>query len=406
MLDVNRKKIKESITNIRNFGVIPAEEAQLSLDVLYESILDKICSVVPMESPRQVISCLKLVYGSENKSLVETSDDNIKDAYKLMLMNGVGAMPFNDDGYASDIVRCNIILDSNDTFVSPYGSIVGGTISINDDEIVDKGDGILYKSGAQVGTVDYELGIIKINEIKLKDSSVLNYKTDLINLMSNRNFAQFQKSFIEIFADIYQLDIDSALVLNDFKGLNLKDNINNIMPQVLAQQIDQYILDRYFKQAEQNLIKAILSDTQNLNQVISKSTGDFVKRTGVMPNILICDPESYGVLSADLKFIPVNMIDKDSANNYAGTPRLVGYYNNFTVFLVTQHPISDVNIVLTYKGTSDAQSAGVYAPYIPVTLRTVNGMESQGMITTTNAYSIAGFAMINPDLVMGIQLLV
>lgn len=43
-----------------------------------------------------------------------------------------------------------------------------------------------------------------------------------------------------------------------------------------------------------------------------------------------------------------------------------------------------------------------FVPYIPVTFRTVDGMEGNSMITTTNVYSIDGFSMINPDLVEGI----
>ena len=63
-----KKKVQESITNLSNMGVIPADEVQLNLDVIYNSVLEHICSIVPMESPRQIISCLKLIFGSKNKS--------------------------------------------------------------------------------------------------------------------------------------------------------------------------------------------------------------------------------------------------------------------------------------------------------------------------------------------------
>lgn len=55
-----QEKIKEGITNLSTSGRIPADEVQLNLDVAYDSCLDEICAIIPMESPRQVISYLKL----------------------------------------------------------------------------------------------------------------------------------------------------------------------------------------------------------------------------------------------------------------------------------------------------------------------------------------------------------
>lgn len=108
-----KKRIQEGITNIANLGQIPKDEVQLNLDVLYNSVLNDICSVVPMESPRQIISCLKLTYGSENKSLLKLTGDVQKDAYAIAMMNGVGAVPFDDYGYPTDEVHVSVSLNTN-----------------------------------------------------------------------------------------------------------------------------------------------------------------------------------------------------------------------------------------------------------------------------------------------------
>lgn len=404
-----KKRIQESITNLVNLGVIPADEAQLNTDVIYDSILDEVCSIVPMESPQQVISCLKFIYDSEGKSIVNTGDVE-KDAFKLMLMNGVGAVPLNDKGYPTNNVHCTISGLVNNIFIAPYQKIIPGTVVIetkDGDRFTDtENKGII--SGGK-GNIYYDYGKFEFNDASL-EGATLSYKFDIYNLLTNRNFAKFVKKFVEIFADIYQLDIDTAVSMYDMKGLNLKSNIENILPQVLAAQIDQYILSRYFEQAKNNVVGnwSSVADWDSISRVpvsllysdlgafISVKCGEYTKRHGVVPNVILCSPLGYGILSVSEKFRAIDSSEKD----YAGTPKVVGYYNNCKVILT--NCVDSVGIVITYRGESDAQATGVFAPYIPVTLRTVDGAEGGGMITTTNAYSIAGFAMINPELIEGI----
>lgn len=412
-----KQKIKESITRLSSLGVIPADELQLNLDVIYNSILSEVCSVVPMESPRQIISCLKLIYDSENKcelSSVITGDVE-KDIYKVLAMNGVGAVPYNDYGYATNEVHCSISANKSGEYLASYQNILPSSINIQD-EIFDDGVGNLVRNDVVVGSVDYSTGLFKFDNAPA--SATLSYKFDIYNIMTDRNMIKFVKTFVEVFADLYQLDLDSALVLNDFKTLDLKENIDKILPQVLAQQIDQYIMTKYFKQAKVNggidnkwssvadwdtatrvPVNLLYSD---LGTYISKKIGEFALKHGVVPNVMLVTPLSYGILSQSEKFIPVN--DVEDLN--VGTPKVVGYYNNTKVVL-TNVPadLGEVSIVLTYKGQSDAQAAGVYTPFIPVTLRTVQGAESAGMIVTSNVYSSGGFVMINPDLVEGITII-
>lgn len=394
-----KQKIYEGITNLSNMGQIPTEEVQLNLDVLYNSILEEVCSIIPIESPRAIISCLQLVYDSENKSKVELSGDIEKDAFKLVLMNGVGAVPFDDNGYPTNEVHCIIIPDENNSFLANYNNVIPGTVNIAD-EFIDDGEGKLINktSKAEVGTVDYITGLFKFTGA-IPASATLSYKYDIYNLEYQRNFTKFVKKYIEVFADLFALDIDSALILNDIKSLDLKANIKNILPQVLSQQIDQFILDKYFKQAKLNMLNEF--DSNDLGTFISNNTNIFIDKQGVMPNVILCNAKAYGLLSASLKFQPTINSDKESQT--AGTPKLVGYFNNYKVIL-TNSKVKDVDLVLTYKGESDAQAAGIYTPFIPVTLRTVEGGEGGGMITTTNAYSMGGFTMINPDLVVGVKI--
>lgn len=397
-----KTKIKEGITNLSNMGVIPADEAQLNMDVLYDSILDEVCAVVPMESPRQIVSCLKLIYDSEKKSQIKLTGDITVDAFKIALMNGVGSVPFNDNGYPTNEVNCTIIPNNDGEFLANYAEIIPGTVNIAN-EYTDDGEGKLINktTGAEFGTLNYHSGLFKFTG-SLPASANLSYKYDIYNLDYMPNFAKFVKSFVEIFADMFALDINTALVLNDFKGLDLKKNIENILPQVLTQQIDQFILNKYFKQAKLNPVYQIPNITENtygdVGTHVSKQMGEFITKFGVLPNIIICNPKGYGELSTSIKFQPLTGEDMVKT---AGMPKVVGYFNNAKVILTTTSE-SDIDIVLTYRGDSDAQAAGVFTPYIPVTLRTVDGMEGGGMITTTNVYSMGGFAMINPDLVKGI----
>ena len=401
-----KTRIKESITNLFNLGVIPADEAQLSIDVLYNSVLDEVCSVVPMESPRQIISCLKLIYDSQGKSMVED-----KDVFKKALMNGV-TVPIDDNGYPTDKVKCSIIPDANGLFMAHYKSIIPGSVIING-KITDDGQGKLVDDTGNVkGKVYYDIGCFIING--LDDKSVVEYKFDIYNLMTNENNIKFVKQYVEVFAELYQLDSNVAVSTMDMKNLNLAENIKNILPQVLTQQIDQHILHQYFKVATLHNVGSWSSDVDwdsktrvpvqllysDLGAFIGTKSADFAKKNGVVPNVILVNPVGYGILSASDKFIPIN--NKEDKN--AGTPKLVGYYNNAKVILtnVTDNALDD--IVLTYKGSSEAQTAGVFAPYVPVTLRDVTGMEGGGMTITNNIYSMCGFAMVNPELVEGIKI--
>lgn len=406
--DKLKHKIQESITNLSNMGVIPADEVQLNLDVIYNSILGEVCSIVPMESPRQIVSYLKLIYDSENKSKVELSGNIEKDVYKLNLMDGVGAVPLNEFGYPTDDVSCTMIFNEDNEFVAPFKNIMPGTIKIGDD-IFDNSLGSLMKADTKVGNVNYITGLISFDETP--SETQLNYKFDIYNLECSRNFVKFVKQYLEVFANMFQLDIDSAKCLQDFKSLRLQDNIDNLLPQVLIQKIDEYVLTKYFKQAEQSIVgtwsAVAVWDTvtrvpvsmlyDDLGTFISQKASEYTEKHGVVPNVILCNPKSYGILSSSKKFLANN------EDTTAGTPKFVGYYNNFKVILVNVLDTT-ADIVLTYKGTSEAQAAGIFTPYVPITLRTVDGMEGGGMISTTNAYSLAGFAMVNPDLVEGITI--
>lgn len=409
-----KKRIKENITNLSNMGIIPADEVTLNLDVIYNSVLDRLCSIVPMNSPSQIISCLKLTYESNNKTLIKTNNIE-KDAVGMLAMNGVGAVPYNDQGYPTEDVICTINLNAENKFVLSYDKIIPGTLKI-DDVLVDKyADGNIYINDNIVGSIDYDLGIITNNDKSLNNKEI-SYKFNIYNLMTNRNLVKFTKTYQRIFVDMYQLDLDYALNLNSIKTLSFKDNIENIIPQVLSAQIDQYIINKYFKQAENNKIDTwngkFTWGNQNapaslyiddLGSYINSIKSDFVLNHGVLPNVLIVDPIAYGIISSNRKFIHVN--DKEENNYYsAGLPKFVGYLDGCDVILSKQCS-DNVNIILTYNGIYEAQSAGVYTPYIPIQIRNIYGAEGQGMIGTLNAYSLGGFSIINPDLIRGIKIL-
>lgn len=614
-----KKKIQEAITNLANLGVIPADEVQLNLDTIYNSVLNHVCSIVPMDSPRQIISCLRLIYDSEAKSLNKDG----KDVFKTTLMNSVGALPLDNNGYVTNNVNCSLILNSSKQFLAPYSNILPNSIKINNTDIntivvdnsfstIDKiptsitviegdktqtfdnlqynsaltltstnadfkcwianvdgniftlgytktfdyfnvlvgndivikestsyleenepknfvqtlqayedpyknnggivftadygliegytlkehgvlmssrndlsnttfildaeniirakipsGDTNMYQitkgrnngsnqtwygrayaivtntetqedttlygddilsltytnnqanivnlidgNNKNIGSVDLDSGLFTfVNNVE--DKSTLSYKYDNYNLEYQRTFAKFVKTYVEVFADIYQLDIDVAKILYDFKGINLKENIENILPQVLTQQIDQYVLHKYFQQAELQTVgewnssvnweaKAdmpIHLQLQDFGAFVNIKLSEYASNHFVTPNILICNPKAYNLISMCRGYRAIDSEDTD----FATMPKLMGYYNNCKVVLVNEPIVADKpSLVITYRGTSDAQSTGVYTPYVPVTLRTVDGMEGGGMITTTNAYSIAGFTFTNPDLIEGI----
>lgn len=412
-----KTKIKESYTNLVNLGQLPADEVLLNTDVFYNSILDQICSVVQMDSPRQVVSCLKLIHDSEQKSINKNADN--KDAYYTKLMSEIGAMPLDDNGYVTNLVRFQA---NNNKFIGNFKNILPGTVKIGN-ELVDDGQGsIVNKNKEQVGTVDYEKAVFNVTLIETP--SIVEYKFDIYNLETSRIFAKFIKTFVEVFAEMFQLDVDSAVVLDNFKGLNLKDNIDNILPQVLSQQIDQHVLSKYFEQIDNNLVDVVEWDANSIDMPynqgysatdfykdfgtkISLQMTNFARKNGVIPNIILCDPISYPILSISHKFIP--SIDKEETKNIS-TPKLVGIFDNAKVFLV-QNILKQEDetklqgrVVLTFKGDSDAATAAVFGSFIPVTLRTVDGAEGNGMIVTKNAYSIGGFNIINPELINGVKI--
>lgn len=427
MPNKNKKvRVQENITNLVNLGIIPADEAQLNIDVIYNSILDEICSVVPMNSPRQVISALRLVYGSDKKSTIDE-----KDVYNQNMMSTVGAVqPVDDNGYITNNVMFEAI---GNEIVGSYKNIIPGTLIITRGSTVIKDDGMGNLVNTSVGSgednsagkVDYRSAFIQpsFGGNNSTDTSIVKYKYDIYNIETSRNFVQFKKTFLEVFADQYQLDMDSAIVLNQFKGLNLQDNIDKILPEVLTQQIDNRILYKFFDylrtkdENSTNDKKLPVFDATvdygpiDVTKALSKSMTKFTEDTNVVPNVILCDPKAMSVMRLARGYIPSSMLHIDNEYTddieYSGTPRFVGYFDTTKVFLVNlgNNNNEDGMICITYKGPSEAQSAIIYTPFIPVTLRKViDAMESSGMTSTTNAYSLSGSCILNPELISGIRI--
>ena len=410
MINKNRTKIQERITNLKNLGVIPADEAQLNIDVVYNSVLEEICSVVPMESPRQIISCLRLKYGMPKKSVNHENKDVVNTFY----MNNVGAMPIDEQGYPTNKVQFEATTNS---VIGSFKNILPGTVYIGANYVDDFKGNIIDDNDSIVGTVDYEKAIFTLTNVSIPTN--ITYKFDLYNIETSRNLAYFEKSNVEVFADMYQLDVDSAVSLNDFKGVNLQQNTDKILPEVLSQQIDNNILNKYFELVDNKLVYTSDWDAESLvwpydqgysvtefyedaGTKVGLEMGAFTERTGVVPNIILCDAIGFSILKVHRNFKPVDENDVE----YSGTPRKVGYFGTAKVFVVqTNSDITQGKIVITYKGLSEAQAAGVYTPFIPVTLRAVTGAESGGMVVTNNIYSIGGFAFVNPELISGVNLL-
>ena len=115
-----KQRIEEKITNLNTLGILPADEVQLNIDVIYNSILNNICSVVPINSPRQVVSdFLKsiTIYGPEVKfySLNVYTNNQFETAVSGLYCVGDGAgitrgiMQAATTGYiaAEDIIEKN-----------------------------------------------------------------------------------------------------------------------------------------------------------------------------------------------------------------------------------------------------------------------------------------------------------
>lgn len=395
-----KTKIQEGITNLANLGQIPAGEVQLNLDVAYNSVLEDICSVVPVDSPRQIISYLKLCYGSDKKAA-----HNSEDVIDASFMENTGTMPLDENGYITDNVEFTV---SDNSFMGSFGKIVPGTVSIGT-MYVDNGEGsIINKTTKEaVGTVDYDTAVFELNFTPANETAV-KYKYDIYNLPTFNNQTYFQKAFTEVFATMFKFDVDSAITLNDSKIINLQQNIDKLLPEVLSQQIDSNILAKYFELADSNIVskkywKLTESDQYTLTDAcadfgtqVGFAMGEFTSKTGVVPNVLLCNSKGLALLRANRGFKPLD--DIGSADYYIGAPRLVGYFGTAKVF-VTNNKDEKGKVVITCKGTSEAQTAGVYCPFIPVSLRTVTGSEGGGMIVTNNAYSIGGFKFINKDLI-------
>lgn len=405
-----QEKIKEGITNLSTSGRIPADEVQLNLDVAYDSCLDEICAVVPMESPRQVISYLKLKFGSPQKAITKSN----KDVIDAAIMNNTGALPLDEFGYITDTVEFTA---SDSTFIGLYKNILPGSVKIGDNgDITDDCNGNLIDNAngeTIVGSVDYKNAVFTTN---INKETLVSYKFDIYNIDTSRNMAYFEKASKEVFADMFQFDVDSAVVLNDFKGINLQQNIDKILPEVLAKQIDSFVLSKYFDMLDAKVIdckdytvRSWEDENSYTYNLLNVAMGKFAAKTGVIPNVIICDPMGLAVISSSGNYSPLVNNNKDNIESdatYAGTPRKVGYVSGAKVFVTNGNEMDDKKgkIILTYRGPSDAQASGVYSPFIPVTLRTVSGAESGGMISTNNLYSIGGFTIINKDLIYGMTI--
>lgn len=404
-----RAKIKEGITNLSTLGNIPADEVQLNLDIAYNSVLDEICAVVPIDSPRAIISYLKLKFGSPKKAI----NSDKKDVVDATIMNNTGALPLNEFGYITDLVE---FTTSDSIFMGDFKRIIPGSVKIGEgaDIITDDGFGsLLDKDDNIVGSVNYDTAVFNTN---ITEETIVKYNFDLYNIDTSRNLAYFEKATKEIFATIFQFDVDSAISLNDFKGVNLQQYIDKLLPEVLAKQIDSFILAKYFDLLDADMIvnaKYDITSWEDENSytynLLNVAMGRFATRTGVIPNVIICDPMGLAIVSSSGNYSPIVDSDAESKENdvdYSGTPRKVGYVSGAKVFVTKGNEVNDKKgkIILTYRGPSDSQASGVYAPFIPATLRTVAGAEGGGTISTNNLYSIGGFTFINTDLIYGITI--
>lgn len=413
--DKNNVRIKESVTNLKNLNIIPADEVQLNLDVVYNSVLDEICSVVPMNSPKQIISYLSLCYGSKDKSVSDSIQNN-KDVVDTYLMNGVGAMPLDDYGYTTNNVQ---FYPNALEFIGQYKNIIPGSIKIAD--LTDDGNGNLTDTANSIkGTVNYNTAVFKLNDSQYSDKLV-SYKFNIYDIDTSRNFVYWEKKNTVVFADQFQLDMDSAVVLNGFKSLDLKSKTEKLLPEVLAQQIDSFMIQKIFDQLNLSSTKTYvhnISETslsalkshniaiKDISTFITRDMSSFAKHTGVFPNVMLCDPYSYAIISLSDNFVPLTSEEITEISKVSCMPKKVGYFNSATVFLVNYNRNDENNatIILTYKGPSDAQAACVVTPYIPVSLVNKTGMEGSGMIDTYNAYSLDGFSITNPQLIEGIKI--
>lgn len=414
---IDKKRIEEQmITNLVNSNTIPADEAQLNLDVIHNSILDSLCSIVPLESPRQIISALRLDYDSENKSVNEDNND----VYDSCMFHTYGASALNDLGYATNHIRAHI----GTQMVFPlFYAILPGTIKTSDNKIIDDGMGklVLADNNSEVGTVDYNKGIIKFKAAQ-DASTVIEFDCDNYDLLTGRHSVKFKKETVEIFADLYQLDFDVAVSVLESQRTGLDSIIENISPQVLSQQIDQNIINKYFGYANLNVVgewdasvnwenksqMPINLQLADFGAYLNFMSSSFTRKNGVFPNVIICDPIGYNYIINSKNFIAISQYDKENDKSFLGLPNIMGYFNNQKIILAnTYSKDNKANVILTYKGASEAQSAGVYAPFIPVTLRNIKqaGMESvSALYNTYNVYSVGGFAMVNPELVEGIKI--
>lgn len=428
-MNKNNKHIKESvITNLKTLGQLPADEAQLNIDVLYNSILDEVVAIVPMESPRQVVFYLALKYGMPKKSTNQNIKQENKDVVNTTMINSVGASPLDENGYITN----KVVFETKDSeFIGAYKNIIPSTVEITDTTgkviIVDDGEGSLVKAEdgeTSAGTVDYNKALFNCTVSEVSQGIVVNYEYDIYNVDTSRNLVYFQKVSKEVFADQYQLDVDVAFPLYGMKSLDIEANINKLLPEVLAQQIDQNILSRYFDQLELSTTHKVTWDAgvdwnyeqsattvsatellKDFGTLVNVEIGAFAKRTGVVPNVIICDPMAYGVLKNHRNFRSLENVE--DVDMFSGMPKKVGIFDGFANVFVTKTSNSDVTkgqVILTYRGPKDSRlAAGVYTPFIPVTVRTEDGVENAGMIRTTNVYSLGGFTITNPDLISGIE---
>lgn len=430
MTNKNKKlssKVSEGITNLANLGVIPSDELQLNLDVIHESIASEYASVVEMESPNQIVSYFDISYGSPNKAqqTVKNGDEVSKrDAFQFAMMNGVGGVPLDTNGYQTDNVQCDIILNGENKFVAYFNNVLPGTVKINTkgnsatyaDSMCD-GNIININDGEVVGTVNYTTGLFSFNDATV-DGATLSYKYDILNLENTRNKIQLHKKYVQVFANMHELDLDYATNLKDQKLLKFKDIVSNLTPQLLAQQIDHWNIVQLFKTASENIQKEWDSNistvfnfqlAEDFGCVVSLVSAQYTQKHGVEPNIIICNPVSYGYLSSCRKFVPAKFIKditKDEVVKHFTLPRVVGEYNNATVILDNGLEDYKADLVLSFKGESEAQATCIYTPYIPVQLlNRENVMEGMGLLSSLTAYSIGGFVITNPNMIEGIHII-
>lgn len=371
--DANAPKIlTESGTQVTDIAK-KNEYLNLVSAVMPTLVAEDVVSVQPLKQKAGVVYYMKNVYDSNRGGIKQ--GDNISNF--VQVGPDADKIPEAFNYSAETIEGEQVVMDAeNKAFTLAWLPVVPGSISFKDasHQYKDNGAGkILNETNAEVGTVEYNTGVVKMTAATTITDSEVNYSQDLFTAPVNVPAVKTVIADVTITARPRKLktgfSMDAAYDLSATQNIDLQTILQATATDEIRSEIDGEILNDLGNSGTTMSVSFNLPVPFGINKhdhyesfyqvLVAGANKVYQKTRRVTPNIVIVGELAANVIETMDKFVAAPSL------NTAG-PHIMGTLNKR--FLVVKSPYYPANkFTLVYRGDVTLDTGFVYAPYMPIT---------------------------------------